>query len=189
MNKRTIVAALVAAAALALTGCGGSTATPGAAKTTPAATSSPSGSLDVETEAPSGEEDLPGTDKPGAFGETFTFEDGLEVTVGKPAKFKPSEYAATGKGTHLKFTVVIKNGTKANYDPSLFFTTLSSGESEAESIYDTDKGIEGGPSTTIRPGKSAKFVIGYSVKNPKDLTMEVNPGGFDYSDVLYTNVP
>jgi hypothetical protein len=38
-----------------------------------------------------------------AFGNSYTWDDGVTLTVGKPMKFKPNEYAAVKKAkSHLR---------------------------------------------------------------------------------------
>jgi hypothetical protein len=177
--------------AFALAGCGG---TPVASSSTadPAATSSPSAETADEPDVPSDEpaaEETTDADAPVSFGQTYKWEDGLEVTVTAPKKYTPSEYAsADGEGTHMRFQVTIKNTGTKPYDPSLFTTTVSSGEAESSEIFDSGKGLEGSPSTKVRPGKTVKFPIGYTVLKPKDITMEVSPG-FDYNEAIFTNNP
>lgn len=131
------------------------------------------------------------TDKPQKFGTTVAFDDGLEVTVSEPVKFKPSEYAAgaDGEGTPLKFQITVKNGTDKNFDPGLIFASVMSGDAEAESIFDSGDSLSETPSTKIRPGKSVTWSVGFMVLDPKDVTMEVEPGSFDYDSVLFTNNP
>ncbi|MFL6177316.1 MAG: hypothetical protein ACJ715_11755, partial [Ornithinibacter sp.] len=69
-----------------------------------------------------------------------------------------------------------------------FSATVSSGDAESEQIFDSEKGIEGSPSTKVRPGKTVKFDIAYMVLKPADITMDVSPG-FDYNDATFTNNP
>lgn len=186
MNKPVLLtlASLVLAGGLA--GCG---ATPVTASNDadPAATAAPSAA--AETETPTADTEEVTDDGPIAFGKTVTFEDGLEMTVGVPEKFKPSEYAAgaDGDGTAMKFQVTLKNGTDKTFDPALFYATVSSNEAEAEAIF--DEGLEGSPSTKLLKGKTVKFTVGYMVLNAKDITMDANPGMFEYADTIYTNNP
>jgi hypothetical protein len=42
------------------------------------------------------------------FGKSYTWDDGVRVTVGKPTKFEPSAYAVVEKSKrYLKFTVTV----------------------------------------------------------------------------------
>lgn len=121
------------------------------------------------------------------FSETYDWEDGISITVGVPESFTPGEYSAVdGAEDHLMFEVKIVNGTDANFDPSMFTSTLQSGNAEAESVYDSDAGIEGSPSTTLLAGREAVFKIGYGVSNPDDLVLEVSPD-FEHDSAIFTS--
>jgi predicted small secreted protein len=121
------------------------------------------------------------------FGDTYTWEDGLQVTISKPKPFEPSEFAAAEKAAaYVAFNVTIVNGTDANYDPTLFSTTMQSGNEEAAEVFDTENGFEGSPLTAVLPGRESKFKIGYGVSKPDDLVMDVSPG-FEYESVIFTN--
>ena len=129
-----------------------------------------------------------GSDTAKFGGEGYTWTDGLSVKVSKPAAFKPSDTAA-GTDQFKNFvamTVTIKNGSKKNYDPSQFYMTVSSGDQEAEQVYDSGQGISGTPSTTVLPGRSVTFKQAFGVKDPKDIVAEVRPG-FDYDSAIFTS--
>jgi len=121
-------------------------------------------------------------------GAGFTWTDGLAVKVSKPAAFTPSDTAA-GSDQFDKFvvmTVTITNGSKAKYDPSLFYMTVSSGDQEADQVYDSAQGISGSPSTSVLAGRSVTFKQAFGVKDPKDIVAEVRPG-FDYDSAIFTS--
>jgi hypothetical protein len=68
-----------------------------------------------------------------AFGKSYTWDDGVTVTVGKPKKFKPSEYAAAEKAKgYLKFTVTVVNNSDKPLDLGLTYITVQSSNKEAE---------------------------------------------------------
>lgn len=117
------------------------------------------------------------------FGQSYEWEDGLSVTIGAPAPFTPSEYALSeGASAYLSFEVKIVNGTTGNFDPSLFSSTLQSGNAEASQVYDSE--FES-LSTTLLAGREAVFKIGYGVSDPADLVLEVSPD-FDHDSVIFT---
>ncbi len=122
------------------------------------------------------------------FGDTWTWEDGTEVTVSKPEPFKPGEYSFGGEGydDHVKFTVTVQNGTGEALDLSLFYMTMQSGRSEAEEVFDSDSGMEGSPSTTLLDGRSVDFTAGFGVEDPDDLVLELTPS-FDHDAAIFTN--
>ncbi len=111
------------------------------------------------------------------FGDTVTWENGLQVKVGQPSPFTPSESAAFHVApSYLAFDVTIVNGTDENWDPRLFSTTVRSGKQEASEVFDSTQGLEGPPSTNISVGEKTVFKIGYGVSDPHDLVMHVSPG-------------
>ena len=178
------LAALTVVLATLFAGCsstGGSTdADPpkgsNADSSTPATTDEPADDASEEPASPK-------------FGQAFTWDDGLTLKVSRPKPFKPSEYAATtGKGQAIRFTFTVVNKTKKAYDPTLFYATLQSGNSEANEVFDSENGLEGSPQTKVLPGRETKFDMGWTTKNPKDLVLEVSPdAGIEYESVIFTS--
>lgn len=121
------------------------------------------------------------------FGDAFTWDDGLTVKIGQPKKFKPT-YGATNGQQPIRFKVTIVNGTESPFDPALFYATMQSGNEEAEQIFDTDSGLDSGPTTQLLPGREVVFDLGFNVKDPGDLVLEVKPdAGFTYDAAVFTN--
>jgi hypothetical protein len=191
MKKLISITALVV---LAASGCAPTTAAPSGDATgvnRPSSSSSSSSAApaapaadELETEAPEPSDE----DTELKFGQSATFDDGLVITVSKPKVFKPSEYAAFDKAkAYVKFTITVVNKTGKSFDPNGVYATVQSSNEEASSVFDSEKNIGGAPSTKLLKNREAKWVIGFGVQNPKDLVMEINPGAFEYDDVLYTN--
>lgn len=177
MKKTLSIFALIAAGSLALSGCAESgTVEKGGAANTSSASSAPA---DKPAEQAAEKSDP-------QFGDKFVFDDGLALSITKPEAFKPSEYAMTGEGKHVIMTVTLDNGTSEDYKPSLAHFTASSGGEEAEQIFDSQNKLDGGPSTTVKPGKSVKFKIGFSVADVKDITLDASPG-FDHKSITFVN--
>lgn len=126
------------------------------------------------------------TAPPIAFGETFAYDDGLEVTVGELGAFEPSEWAWGEGEEYVVVTVTITNGTGEVFDPSGFSTTASSAGREAEEVWDTDSGIEGAPQTSLQPGKSVSFEVAYGVDDAADVTLDVSPDWFEHDTFTAT---
>ena len=115
----------------------------------------------------------------------MTYDDGLGLQVDSLEEFTPSEFAAYDEApAYLRFTMTITNETGAEFDPSLFTTTAQSGGREASEIFDSESGLEGAPMTTILPGGSVEFAIGYSVEDPADFVLEVSPS-FDHESTIF----
>ncbi len=203
--KRVAHVPLVVLAVAVLAGCTSTpgqqaTGTPPTGENRPPSSTSPPASPAPESTADSDptEEEVgdppvddiepvePAEDPELRFGQSFSYEDGLTVTVGAPQPFRPSESAAFDKApAYRSFSITIVNKTGRRFDAASFRTTVQSSNEEAESIYDTARGIEGSPSTTLLNGREAKFRIAYSLQDPKDIVMEVNPS-FDHEAVVYT---
>jgi len=141
---------------------------------------------DEKTEAVTAEEP-PASTNP-KFGETFTYEDGLSVTVGAPEPYTPSEYAAKGnEPSFLRFQITVVNGTAENYDPALFYVTMQSGNVESQEVYDSENGINGSPTTAILPGREGTWPVVFGVMDPADLVMQVKPDlGISMEPVIFT---
>lgn len=122
------------------------------------------------------------------FGETFTYENGVSISVGAPTPFKPSEYAAVEgeAAAYLAFPITIVNGSTTNLDVAMWHGTLQSANTEAEKVYDSES-LGDEPSTTLLPGREATFKVGYGVQNPNDLVFEVTPGIVEYEDAFFTS--
>lgn len=182
-KRGSIVAAVLTSVAL-LAGC----ATTGGPGTPVAGTNRPSSSgssTSSTSSAPSDDSSGSGSETV-KFGSTYTWDDGLSVTVSKPVKFTPSETSMGGGKNNVKFTVVIVNKSGKTFDPAMFTTTAQSANAEAEEIFDSAKGLEGSPSTKVLNGREVKFSIGYSVTNAKDIVLEVSPS-FEHESALFTS--
>ena len=180
-----------AAIAVALTGCGvggsSSAATETVTQTVTETVDSSEAAEDAEpaeaepadgsgeSEAHEGESATDGDvdDNIARFGETLKRGDGLEVTVSPPESFTPGRYSAGGEGSpeHVRLEVTLKNGTDEAFDPSMLYATVTSGGAEGEEIF--DDGLDGAPMTTVLPGKSVTYPVGFGVKDSSDVLMEI----------------
>ena len=121
------------------------------------------------------------------FGATYSWDDGLDVTVAPPTPFTPSEFAAAEPAAaYVSLAVTIANRTGQPYDPTIFFVTMQSGDREADQVFDAANGFEGTPTTAILDGRDATFTVGFGVQDPNDLVLQVTPG-LDYSPAYFTN--
>jgi hypothetical protein len=109
-----------------------------------------------------------------AFGKSYTWDDGVRVTVGKPKEFQPSGFAAVEKDKrYVKFTVTVANKSNKRLDLGLTYISVRSDNEEADQIFDSGTGLTGPPDVKVLKRREAKFDVGFAVTDPKDLVMEV----------------
>lgn len=136
-------------------------------------------------------EDVPAEEEPvedPKFGNAFTYDDDLSVQISEPETFKPSQFAALVEKwpDYVKFDVTIVNGTKKKFDTSMIYFTVQSKDKEAEEVFDADKGFNGAPTTTLLPGRQAKYKVGFGVLDANDLVMDFTTGDFEHEDLTFT---
>lgn len=162
---------------MALVGCAG---TSGAVAPAPS-----QGTNADPSEEASGGSSQPAKDGTVAFGQAYKWDDGLQVTISAPKSYKPSRWAAAKKSKYyLVMTVTVLNGTSATYEPAMFHLSAQSGDSESDQVFDSGKGVGGGPDTKLLKGRQAKWKVAFAVQNPKDLVLEVTPD-FEHDSVIY----
>lgn len=190
-------AAVAAIALLALAGCAGlveDSASDPSPLTRPsepgAAMPTPEPAVDDDSTEPS---PPPAVDPPSKFGEARTYKDGLEVTVAKPTKIKLPDYYESYADADIegnsktvllvKLTLKIKNGTGANFDPSLASLSAVVGtEGEPiDAMCFTDVVNCGTSQTSLRPGRTATLTWAYAIPKAKAnlVAIEVTPA-FEY---------
>lgn len=175
------IALLTAAVVFALAGCGTDGEVNGdevAGSNRPA----------EESSSPSSSEAPAPAENP-TFGRTFTYDDGLSITVSAPQPYEPSEYAFVGEpapAAFVVFDVTIVNGTSANYEPAVFSATMQSANVESSQVFDSQQGMNGSPSTVLLPGREAVFRMAFGATDPADLVLQVTPG-FEYDAAVFTS--
>jgi hypothetical protein len=66
------------------------------------------------------------------------------VTVGKPQKFKPSEFAVVQKSKrYVKFPVTVVNKSHKSIDLGLTYISVQSANKEADQVFDSLIGLKG----------------------------------------------
>ncbi len=172
--ERTVTTIAAAALAFALAGCGpsngprgdyggGESITP--STSSPGATSQGSGAA----QGSAGTDVVP-------FGQAWTYEDGLKVAVTAPEEFEPTGEGAGSPLSAVRMEVTVENGTDEELDPALIAVGVTSAEAAAEPIVDSRKGLNGSPEDTVGPGERVSYPVGFLVKDPKDVLVEVTPG-------------
>jgi hypothetical protein len=158
--KKILAATAAAALVVTLAACSQNSASSGesvkAAAATPSATPTPTPSEDQFKVFP--------------FGYLGHYDDGVEVSVSAAAPFTPDQYASGATEAHnVKFNVHVSNkGTKPIQNP-VYSAALTSGGANASQVFDNS--LTSPPATPLLPRQSVDFPIGFSVKDPADLTM------------------
>ena len=125
------------------------------------------------------------------FGDTYTWPDGLTITISQPEEFTPSEYMGDiydlEAGTPIKFIVTATNGTDTDLEAFSIDTQMSSGGKQSEAIFDSEAGIDM-PTVTILPGNSLEWNIGFIVADPSNMQLSVSDVmNFDSEKIHFTN--
>jgi hypothetical protein len=174
--KRLAPSLLVLLIASLCSACGASTG--GSADDNPPAvvTPPPSSQPTVQTPPPSSQPTAGGVPEPETleFGKSYTWDDGVRVTVGKPTKFEPSAYAVVEKSKrYLKFTVTVVNKSDKPIDLSLTYISVQSNNEPAHDLFDSGSGLRGPPTTKVLKGRESQFEVGFGVADPNDVVMEI----------------
>ena len=123
-----------------------------------------------------------------AFGKSHRWNDGVAVTVGKPKKFKPSEFAVVQKSKrYVKFPVTVVNKSHKSIDLGLTYISVQSANKEADHVFDSLIGLKGPPDKKVLKGRKLEFHVGFAVADPKHIVMELAlHDDSDRSSLLYS---
>ena len=135
------------------------------------------------------EEPAPPEEAPvsGVFGDTVSYDDGISVTVEPPSEFSPSETAAFEEApSYVRFSITVANDGDQPLDLTLFTNTAQSGQSEASEVFDTEQGLEGPPYTSLQPGRSVSWDVGFGVEDPNDIVLQLSPS-FDHEYAVFSS--
>lgn len=187
MNRIRLAGASLLAAATAVAALSGCTTSATPVDSAPAGDNRPTTSDSViadtqpSTSAPAGN----GTS---SFDKSYTWADGLSVTIGAPEAYTPSSSAAgTVAGQEaVTLQITIVNGTDQPFDPVLTMVSAQSGNTEASTIYDSAQHLGGSPSTKILTGRESTYKVAFSVADPNDLVVEFTPD-FTHESVLFAS--
>lgn len=197
MKKSIFTALSGAALVVSLSACGAIGGSPTTSTSTSTGSNRPADTITsapetvTETAAPveaepEPETSLTGTD-PGILkmGESFTYSDGLQITLSKPTAMTSSEWAYPESAPGLSFDVTIVNGTSAKYDPSMGYMTAQIGNTEAEEIFDSENGYDGAPSTSVLPGREVTYKAAFVGTDTTNLVVEIAPD-WDRGSLVFT---
>lgn len=169
--KKSLSLAIAALLAVSVSGCaGGGGESAGTASSAPSSQSGDPQTAAASTAAPK----TPVGDP--KLGETYTWEDGLKVTVSQPKQYKPSASAENRVTAKARvFTITVNNGTEKGLIPGGIQISVTSGGSEASQVLDKGLWLESSKKK-IEPGETFTYKMAYEIKNPKDIKMSFSPG-------------
>lgn len=110
-------------------------------------------------------------------GGTVSYEDGTKVTVTKVARvrFSDSSYGARGVGVAVYVKITAGSATM-DLNGALTELTYGADGTEAEQVFDSAKGFDGGFSSTVAPGRSATAKYGFAVPAGQSVvSVQVTP--------------
>ena len=125
-----------------------------------------------------------------AFGQSYTWDDGVTLTVSKGKKFKPGKYSAGGEKAedYLKYSITVVNKSTKPLDLALTYITVQSDNKEAEQVFDSSNDLEGSPSTKLLKGRESEWDVGFGVANSRDVVMEIAiQDDFERPSLIYTS--
>ncbi|MEU6823566.1 hypothetical protein ABZ921_23265 [Streptomyces atriruber] len=130
----------------------------------------------AEEEGSDGEESSDG--EVAGLDDTVTYDSDVEVQLSKFARGTSSSYGSPENTPYVKFGVRVKNNGKATVDTSAFTASCSYGKDgkSSESIFDTERGLNGGPDTKLLAGRSITVTWACELpKAEKTIQIEVSP--------------
>ena len=120
-----------------------------------------------------------------AFGQTFTYADGMAVTVGRPTAYDPSSYAAGHTNPHaFQVTVRVTNNTGRAFDPALLQVAMSTAGAPASQVFDSEMGLP--PQNQLQPGRSLTYDVAFSTTTDSgEAQVDVTPS-FGHEPAVFT---
>ncbi|MFD4741525.1 hypothetical protein ACFWNQ_29750 [Streptomyces virginiae] len=120
---------------------------------------------------------VPGLTSALPFGETFTYPNGITVSLSVPTKYKPKDtYARERVKNAVELTVTITNNSNVPFDVLLASPNVRDDQGmPAESVYDGNmpKSIRG----SLLPGETASGVEAFEIpEGTRSITADVRPG-------------
>jgi hypothetical protein len=118
--------------------------------------------------------------------DTVIYETDVEVSLSKFSRATSSEYASPENTPYVRFTAKIKNGGDEKLDTTLLSINCSYGQDGQSSEAIFDSGLDGGPDTSLLPGRSINVPWGCELpKGEKLIQVEVAPD-YDSETAIFT---
>jgi len=181
------LAAPVLGAAIVLTGCSMPVAGEAAAAPEATSQSAPPVYVPPTYTPPAAQASQASATNIGKLGvDTFTYADGLVVSISKAERFTPSRYSAGNDyPVAVKLIVTVTNNSSKAFDPTLFQVNASFAGQAASQIFDSQNGLGLAPQTQVLPGKSINFPVAFSiVEGPGELQVDARPSFSHNSSVF-----
>ncbi|MFC9493477.1 hypothetical protein [Streptomyces sp. NPDC056982] len=136
------------------------------------------------------EEPEPEDTGPEVFGlnDIVTYNNKVEVSLSKFSRRMSSSTAAPENTPYLKFEVRVKNGGTSTIDTTSFSVSCAYGEDgkEGELVIDSERGVNGGPTTRLLAGRSLTVTWGCVLpKSERTVQIEVSPD-FETETAIFT---
>jgi hypothetical protein len=118
--------------------------------------------------------------------DTFTYADGLAVSISKAEVYTPGKYAAGDDfPVSVRLVVTVTNNSSKAFDPALFRVDASFAGQSASQIIDLTNGIGLAPQAQVLPGKSISFPVAFSiVEGAGELQVDATPSFSHNSSVF-----
>ncbi|GGZ97542.1 hypothetical protein GCM10010371_66690 [Streptomyces subrutilus] len=128
---------------------------------------------------------VPGVDSALPFGETFTYPDGVKVSLSAPKKYKPKSLYGQEKAVNaIAMTVTITNGSDKPHEVIYAVPNVRDDKGMTARLFfdgDVPKMIEG----SILPGATASGIVAFEVpEGTKEVTADISAGTL-LDDVQY----
>lgn len=123
------------------------------------------------------------------YGESVRYTDGLVVSVAAPQPYTPSEYAAEREDDHphaVRLRVRVTNGTGRVLEPAGLDMQPVSGGLVARKVYDYAPDVLLVRPDEIARGTSAEWDVVYTVHDPEDVAVGVDPTWANYSVAVFS---
>ncbi|MBW5420285.1 hypothetical protein GKQ77_01700 [Streptomyces sp. BG9H] len=120
--------------------------------------------------------------------DTVAYDNDVEVSLAKFSRGTSSVTAAPENTPYLKFEVRVKNGSKSTVDTTALSVNCAYGEEgkEGDLVIDTERGLNGGPSTRLLAGRSLTVEWACAIpKSERSVQIEVSPD-FETETAIFT---
>ncbi|MFF2788091.1 DUF4352 domain-containing protein [Streptomyces sp. NPDC058049] len=125
---------------------------------------------------------VPGLTSAMQFGETYTYPNGIKVSLSVPAKYEPkSKYSGERIKNAVALTVTITNGSTTPYEVIYAVPNVRDDQGMTADMAFDSGSVPKMISGSILPGESASGILAFELpKGTRSITADISPGtGFD----------